>query len=1110
MKGLRFLSIVTVLTLVLVLLPSRVETVDADVQFIGNIWGENHTNPNSPPPNFDMYWNQLTPENAGKWRQIEPEGGKHGDEEFPGLPRLQMMYDYAKDHDMPFRQHTFIWGHESGQADWMCEPGYDMRLEATEVITAVCTAMPEIDFIDVVNEPLHDPPCYKNQLGSDAGWGWVVWSFQRAQEGCPNSQLCLNDYGILNDGSADKHDLWGYIEIINILDGQGLIDCIGVQGHGWEDAPLSLIQENMQILADNTSADLPIYLTEYDVERSNDQQQLDIYEEQFTFMYNHPRVEGITMWGYVEGAMWKADAFLMHTDADYTKRPALQYLWDNYINVEPPEEYEDLRMWRPENIDDPPEPSWRNIDVADEEYRVMANFYNLKIPEQSLYIVEGSNNQWEMMDSAQTIRAYLDDGDFDVTEFTGYSYMGRDGDWVDTRHWPSSYPAIYKGCHWGSCSRVDGGPFPMRLWDLESLDSEWETGVVPGSWAERDGAVWNAAYDIWLDIGTKPYWEDNLPEAAHSVGQPYGTELMIWNDYKNLGSIIEPSGDLVQDNITLDGIPGTWDVWIGVGEGVDYHNDETVQWNIVSFVRNGADGTGGAFDIDAKPFVEYLVEDIGDEWIGNVCPIAYDDGSHSVESPGSPCADDRWWITSAQAGFEIWWNGKGLQSESFSVRPKANTLVSHTGRRTGTDDPLGRRTKLHWRDHIQLFKMDVECSEVPDVTYVLEGEEFSVVDPIGPTDGTKSTSGVMEIVYNEGNTYDFYTVVEPLRELGDLVIHGNAVVTVTVDCDGDIDTYTENIYVDPSGWVRTVEGAPIAGATVTLYRSDTAGGPFTQVPDGSDIMSPTNRTNPDLTDESGAFGWDVIAGYYKVRAEAGDCHAPGDPSTPYVETEVLEIPPPIFDLDLILECPKPEPQPDLPVELHVFSDWGAGYCAEVIVTNNTPEPVEWLVHFPVDGTFYDHWNFSYTPSGDGVDAWGVWWNKVLDPDESTHSVGFCANRGGSPPGGEICEVTYNVRQQWDWGFTADITLKNIGPTTINGWTLSWTFPNGQNMYQAWSSVIVGAGPNASLMNASWNGVLGPGQRAEDFGGPIGFNAYHYGANSEPTDFTLNGQPCVVK
>jgi hypothetical protein len=100
-------------------------------------------------------------------------------------------------------------------------------------------------------------------------------------------------------------------------------------------------------------------------------------------------------------------------------------------------------------------------------------------------------------------------------------------------------------------------------------------------------------------------------------------------------------------------------------------------------------------------------------------------------------------------------------------------------------------------------------------------------------------------------------------------VHGNAVVHIEIACPGGPTQITDfNIYIDPSGVVRTVEGAPIVGARVTLYRSDTENGAYVIVPNGDAVMSPSNRTNPDYTDGSGRFGWDVIAGFSGARKTA--------------------------------------------------------------------------------------------------------------------------------------------------------------------------------------------------------------------------------------------------
>ena len=140
---------------------------------------------------------------------------------------------------------------------------------------------------------------------------------------------------------------------------------------------------------------------------------------------------------------------------------------------------------------------------------------------------------------------------------------------------------------------------------------------------------------------------------------------------------------------------------------------------------------------------------------------------------------------------------------------------------------------------------------------------------------------------------------------------GRGDIKISIDCPDPTPDKQKvfDIYIDPSGTVRDLGGNAIPGAMVTLFRSDSAAGPFDQVPNGDAIMSPSNRTNPDLTDVDGVFHWDVIAGFYKVRAAADGCTAPGNPAQAFVETEVLEIPPPALDLVLVLECGGPTATP---------------------------------------------------------------------------------------------------------------------------------------------------------------------------------------------------------
>ncbi|NOT85426.1 MAG: hypothetical protein HOP02_11745 [Methylococcaceae bacterium] len=133
--------------------------------------------------------------------------------------------------------------------------------------------------------------------------------------------------------------------------------------------------------------------------------------------------------------------------------------------------------------------------------------------------------------------------------------------------------------------------------------------------------------------------------------------------------------------------------------------------------------------------------------------------------------------------------------------------------------------------------------------------------------------------------------------------HDNVTVDIAINCPGGSVTHVVfTLYIDPSGVVKDTSGNPVNGASVTLYRSDSSAGPFVTVPNGDAVMSPINRNNPSITNAQGLFGWDVVTGYYKVRAEKAGCTAPGNVQQAFVESAVLTIPPPVTDLNLVLAC----------------------------------------------------------------------------------------------------------------------------------------------------------------------------------------------------------------
>jgi endo-1,4-beta-xylanase len=287
--------------------PLYAQMAQGKAKFLGNILGNSQSD-----PDFATYWNQVTPENNGKWGAVEPTRGRME------WSALDVMYHYAQSHGFAFKQHNFIWGER--QPSWMESlPPDQQKLEVTKWISQYGRRYPNTQFIDVVNEPIHVPPSYKEALGGDGstGWDWVIWAFSKARRYCPHARLLLNEYNIL----ANEKDLKRYVAIIKILNQRHLIDGIGVQGHGLENVSDATIRSSLNRLG---SLRLPIYISELDLNIVDDDSQQKRYKSLFPILWHHSAVKGVTLWGYKQNHIWKPNAYLLR--ADGSERPALVWL----------------------------------------------------------------------------------------------------------------------------------------------------------------------------------------------------------------------------------------------------------------------------------------------------------------------------------------------------------------------------------------------------------------------------------------------------------------------------------------------------------------------------------------------------------------------------------------------------------------------------------------------------------------------------------------------------------------------------------------------------------------------------------------------------------------
>ena len=276
-------------------------------KFVGNI-----TTSGAVRSDFSNYWNQITPENEGKWGSVEATRDVYN------WAPLDRIYAYAREHNIPVKAHTFVWG--SQFPNWITNlSASEQAAEIEEWISDYCTRYPDTAMIDVVNEaiPGHAPATYaQNAFGTD----WIIKSFQLARKYCPNATLILNDYNVLS-WDTDK-----FITLARPVIAAGVVDALGAQSHGLADRPLSETTTKLNQIA---ALGLPIYISEYDIEKTDDQAQLQVMQQQFPLFYNHASVKGITLWGYVVGKTWRDGTGLIQENG--TPRPAMTWLM-NYLS----------------------------------------------------------------------------------------------------------------------------------------------------------------------------------------------------------------------------------------------------------------------------------------------------------------------------------------------------------------------------------------------------------------------------------------------------------------------------------------------------------------------------------------------------------------------------------------------------------------------------------------------------------------------------------------------------------------------------------------------------------------------------------------------------------
>ena len=235
----------------------------------------------------------------------------------PGNSRTQYpaLAQWLMDHNIPTKGHVLIWP----AWNWM-PPFFEklkddpaaLRVAIEEHLDTVVPIGAERGLIqwDVVNEP-HINHDVLDICGDDIMIDW----YKQVHALHPEARLILNEYNIIMGGGRQdfQDDFDYYIQLL--LDDGAPLGGLGLQCHF--DSNLTGIPRVLEILDHFAHYNLPIQITEFDIDILDQGSQADYTRDFFTAVFSHPATDKIVMWGFWEGDQWKPNGAMIRTDWSY-------------------------------------------------------------------------------------------------------------------------------------------------------------------------------------------------------------------------------------------------------------------------------------------------------------------------------------------------------------------------------------------------------------------------------------------------------------------------------------------------------------------------------------------------------------------------------------------------------------------------------------------------------------------------------------------------------------------------------------------------------------------------------------------------------------------------
>ncbi len=299
---------------------------------------------------LQTYFNSITFGNYMKWTYVENR---------PAAASLQTVSDamalkaFGSEQDFRVRGHVTVWG-----AQYQLPADLQAMTDADQVKTRIRNHVTDyhtifkgsgVDVFDLYNEHFHErnfiinkavPGSTNTTLIAEQAAEVAEW-FNRANAVDPDAQLYINEYNILNFWQENDADVIAYKNFVDaIRDAGGAIHGIGLQAHMDRPTTKAQITRRLNILAApmaptaNHPDGLPglrLEVTELDINTqqwsgATPEQQAEVTAAVLEGAFEHPSVDGVTIWGLRDSLHWRDNAIFIDDsdDANWVIKPSGQ------------------------------------------------------------------------------------------------------------------------------------------------------------------------------------------------------------------------------------------------------------------------------------------------------------------------------------------------------------------------------------------------------------------------------------------------------------------------------------------------------------------------------------------------------------------------------------------------------------------------------------------------------------------------------------------------------------------------------------------------------------------------------------------------------------------